>query len=74
MNMTLNRRLGAVEAKLIPKISQHELRLLQSEAFVALLSEYGVSVEDFKRKGLGSLPRALLRMLVERLKVANAAG
>lgn len=70
MNTALKRRLDAVESKLIPKISQHELRLLDCPAFVRVIGDRGVSVEDFKRKGLGALPRDLLRAMVERLKVA----
>lgn len=67
---SISRRLDAVESKLLPKISQHELRLLDCPAFLRVISECGVSVEDFKRKGLGALPRDLLRALLERLQVA----
>lgn len=74
MNATLQRRLAALEVKLSPKISPHELRLLQIPAFVRLLGERGVSLEDFKRKGLGSLPRDLLRELVEALRRSLVAG
>lgn len=66
---SISRRLDAVEAKVLPKISQHELRLIDCPAFVRVIGERGVSVEDFKRKGLGALPRDLLRAFVERLKV-----
>lgn len=66
---SISRRLDAVEAKLLPKISQHELRLLDCPAFVRVIDEYGVSVESFKCKGMGALPRDLLRLLISRLKV-----
>ena len=42
--------------------------------FIGVLSEHGVSVDDFKRKGLGAFPRDLLRALVEALKRTNTAG
>jgi hypothetical protein len=71
-NETISRRLAALEAKVTPKISLHELRLLQCPGFTGVLSEHGVSVEDFKRKGLGALPRDLLKRIVDRLKVLNA--
>ena len=71
---SISRRLAALEAKVAPKISQHELHLLQSPAFVRVLGEHGVSIEDFKRKGLGALPRDLLRALVEVLKRSLAVG
>lgn len=71
---SISRRLAALEAKVAPKISQHELRLLQIPAFVRLLGERGVGVEDFKRKGLGTLPRDLLRAMVESLRRSLAAG
>lgn len=71
---SISRRLATLEAKVTPKISQHELRLLQIPKFVRLLGERGVSVEDFKRKGLGALPRDLLRALVEVLRRSLAAG
>jgi hypothetical protein len=65
---SISRRLDAVEAKLLPQISQHELRLLDCPGFVRVIGECGVSVEDFKRKGLGALPRDLLHALVDSLK------
>lgn len=71
---SISRRLAALEAKLSPKISPHELRLLQCKGFIGVLSEHGVSVDDFKRKGLGAFPRDLLRALVEALKRTNTAG
>lgn len=71
---SISRRLAALEAKVMPKISNHELRLLQSPAFVGVLGEHGVSVEDYKRNGFGALPRDLLRALVEALKRSLAAG
>ncbi|MEN6630778.1 MAG: hypothetical protein ABFC42_14160 [Sulfuricella sp.] len=71
---SISRRLATLEAKVAPKISGQELRLLQSPVFAAMLGEHGVSVEDYKRRGFGALPRDLLRALVERLKVANAAS
>lgn len=71
---SISRRLAALEAKVAPKISQHEQRLLQVPAFARLLGERGVSVEDFKRKGLGALPRDLLRALVETLRRSLAVG
>ena len=74
MTSALHRRLAALEAKVAPKISEHELRLLQIPAFVRLLGDQGVSVEDFKRKGLGALPRDLLRSLVEALRRSIAVG
>ena len=70
---SISRRLAAIESKVAPKTSPHELRLLQCKGFIWVLSEHGVSLEDFKRKGLGSLPRDLLRALVEALKRANTA-
>jgi len=70
----ISRRLAALEAKLSPKISSHELRLLQCPGFTEVLSEHSVSVDDFKRKGLGSLPRDMLRALVDALKRSIAAG
>lgn len=70
MTTVLHRRLAAVEAKVAPKISQHELRLLDCPAFVRVIGERGVSVDDFKRNGLGALPRDLLRDMVDRLKVS----
>lgn len=66
---SISRRLAVLEAKFAPKISQHELDLLQSPTFVRVLGERGVSLEDFKRKGLGALPRDFLRLLINRLKV-----
>jgi len=69
---SISRRLAALEAKVAPKISRHELHLLQSPAFVRVLGEHGVSVEGFKRKGLGALPRDFLRAIVERLKAVVA--
>lgn len=66
---SISRRLAAVEAKVAPKISQHELRLLDCPAFVRVIGEWGISVEEFKCKGLGALPRDFLRLLISRLKV-----
>ncbi len=71
---SISRRLAALESKVAPKVSQHELRLLQCKGFIGVLSEHGVSLEDFKRKGLGSLPRDLLRELVEALRRSLVAG
>ncbi|WP_066884541.1 hypothetical protein [Dechloromonas denitrificans] len=71
---SISRRLATLEAKLSPKTSPHELRLLQCPTFIVMLDAHGVAVEDFKRKGLAALPRDLLGALAERLKVANAAG
>ena len=71
---SISRRLAALEAKLSPKISPHELHLLQCPGFTGVLNEHSVSVDDFKRKGLGSLPRDLLRALVDALKRSIAAG
>jgi len=67
---SISRRLAALEAKVTPKISLHEQRLLENERFARVLDSHGVSVEDFKRKGLGALPRDLLRALVERLRAS----
>lgn len=71
---SISRRLAALEAKVAPKISQHELDLLQSPKFVRLLDDHCVSVDDFKRKGLGALPRDLLRSLVDALRRSLVAG
>ena len=49
---SISRRLAALEAKLSPKISPHELHLLQCPGFTGVLNEHSVSVDDFKRKGL----------------------
>lgn len=73
-NESITRRLAALEAKVAPKISQHELRLLQCPEFTGMLTEHGVSVDDFKRNGLCALPRDLLRALAETLRRSLAAG
>lgn len=62
------RRLGVVEAKLMPRMPLHLQRLLQNAAFVRILEGAGVTVEAFQRSGLAALPRDLLRALVERLR------
>lgn len=71
---SISRRLAALEAKVLPSIPQHLLRLLENERFVRVLDSHGVSVEAFQRHGLAALPRDLLRALVERLRVAAAVG
>lgn len=71
---SISRRLAALEAKVAPKISTHEQRLLENERFARVLDSHGVSVEAFRRNGLAALPRDLLRALVERLRVATAVG
>lgn len=71
---SISRRLAALEAKVVPKISPNELRLLQCKGFIGVLGEHGVSAEDFQRHGLAALPRDLLRALVERLRVAATVG
>lgn len=67
---SISRRLGAVEAKLLPRVPPLVQQLAQHAAFVGLLDSAGVTVEDFQRNGLAALPRDVLRALVERLKVA----
>ena len=70
MSTALLRRLGAVEAKLLPRVPPQLQQLAQHAPFVMLLDNAGVTVEDFQRNGLAALPRDVLRALVERLKVA----
>lgn len=74
MSATLSRRLAVIEGKFLPRVSPVERRLLESPAFLRILDYHDVAVEDFQRNGLGALPRDLLRVLVERLKVTVAAG
>lgn len=73
---SISRRIAALEAKVAPKLSPLDALLCQNEKFVALVCGQGLNIDDLKRSGnvLGTLPRELLRALVERLKVANAAG
>lgn len=72
---SISRRLTAIEAKVMPKLSALDALLCQNEKFVALISGMGMSIEDLKRNGsvLGALPRELLQQIVDRLKVLNAA-
>lgn len=71
---SISRRLAVLEAKVAPKISPLEQRLLENERFVRVLASHGVSVDAFQRNGLGALPRDLLRAIAERLKARIAAG
>lgn len=73
---SISRRLAALEAKVIPKLSPLDVLLCQNEKFVALVHGQGLNIDDLKRTGsvLGVLPRDLLRALVDSLKRANAAG
>lgn len=73
---SISRRLAAAEAKVMPKPSALDALLCQNEKFVSLISGMGMSIEDLKRSGsiLGALPRDLLQLMVDRLKVLNAAG
>ena len=65
---SISRRLSALEAKLAPRLTQAEQQLIQTPGFLQALDLHGVAAEDFKRRGLGALPRDILRAIVERLK------
>ena len=73
---SISRRLAAVEAKLTPKLSALDALLCENEKFVSMISGMGMNIEDLKRSGsvLSALPRELLQLMVDRLKVLNAAG
>lgn len=71
---SISRRLAAVEAKLLPRVPPLLQELVANAAFIRILDGANITVEEFLRNGLTALPRDLLRSLVERLRVANAAG
>lgn len=72
--MTLSSRINAIERKVISKLTPVEEMLCENERFAAMLQANGIDIDDLKRNRnvLGGLPREMLQLMVERLKVKTS--
>lgn len=75
---SIERRLAKIEQKLIPRLTEIEAYLCDCPEFVQLIADCGLNVEELRQRGniIGSLPRDLLVLIVDRLKSlkSNADG
>lgn len=71
MRSTIDKRLSAIEKRVLVRLSPIELTLCENERFLQMVSRIGMDIEAMKRSGkvLGSLPRDLLLRIVARLNL-----
>ncbi len=73
---SISRRLAALEAKVTPKMHPLKAQLVQDPMFARLIADLGLSFEEIKKLPgvFDGFPRDTVRLIVERLKAASAAG
>lgn len=73
---SISRRLAALEAKVTPKMHPLKAQLIQDSRFASLVADLGLNFEEIKKLPgvFDGFPRDAVRLIVERLKVASAAG
>ena len=70
---SISRRLKAIEAKVVPRMSPMKRMLVELPEFERLVSGFGLDFEEIKALpgALDGFPRVALRLLVDRLRIVN---
>lgn len=70
---SISRRLKAIEAKVVPRMSPMKRMLVELPEFERLISGFGLDFEEIKALpgALDGFPRDALRLLVDRLRIVN---
>lgn len=73
---SISRRLAALEAKVTPKMHPLKAQLVRDPRFARLVADLGLDFEEVRKLPgvFDGFPRDTVRLILERLKVASAAG